>query len=137
MTHSNQLDHPAHYNTPVVAASRPALTALGFTKYEMDSIECIVALEDHSGPTATYWFCLFSAVKYLWRAGNKPLYPTTLLGWLQYCFCPGYRAKLKQRTIENDYAKARRFMRFCQELKGVQISDEQHRRTQHALELVP
>lgn len=107
-----QVDHPRHYNTPVLAASRPSLAALGFTEQEMENTECIVALEDLFGPTVLYRFCVMNAAKYLWRAGVKG-------------------------DAQTDYQKARWCLKYAQQLEAAEISDEQHRRIQHALRLLP
>ena len=65
------VNHPSHYNKPVLPDSRPALKALGFTDRELDEVECIAAMEDTYGPTFLFWFCVQSMTKYLWRAGKK------------------------------------------------------------------
>jgi Protein of unknwon function (DUF3310) len=55
------INHPPHYTSGASELTRPILYALGITNF---NCECIDIVERCS-------FCFGSAVKYLWRAGQK------------------------------------------------------------------
>lgn len=61
--------HPRYYNSPPPAASKPALIALGVYPDTFDR-ECITAMMEID-PRMAFGWAYGSAIKYLWRAGQK------------------------------------------------------------------
>ena len=135
----NQINHPIHYNLPVPTESRASLLQFGFTDDEMNSVECIKAMEKALTPTVVYWFCVTNAIKYLWRAGNKTASPRNPIEQFLFNWFPLYRKYLRDLTEklkEQDYNKGKWYLEYAESL-DVQISEKVSGRVNLALKLIP
>mgnify|MGYP001797542616 FL=1 len=108
----DSVKHPVGYTTPVPKESRDALETLTFQAKDMDETECIMAMVGLFGHTAVFWFCVCSAVKYLWRAGSKG-------------------------NKEEDYDKARWYFKYALSLPNARVPYELRLRVQFAEKITP
>ena len=108
----DSVKHPVKHNTPVPPESRDALESLTFGAEAMDEAEHITAMTELFGHTATFWFCLGSAVMHLWGAGNNG-------------------------NASADYAKARFYFKKTLSLPNARIPNELRIRVQFAEKMIP